>query len=195
MGIEHRVRPQIANDPKNELHLCGSWETVIGELDTFVHIWEYKGYPGHHNTTMRLASDPVYQAFLQQLRPLLVSRENSVMLEFSFWKTAPPMVTDGIYELREYYLKPGRLLEWETEWRKGLECRRRFCEPIGAWFSQLGKLHTVQHMWTYPDLQARKTMREDAWQVDGWAETVYKTVRLVDHQACYILKPLSYSPL
>lgn len=27
--------PQIANDPANELHLCGSWEVVIGELDTF----------------------------------------------------------------------------------------------------------------------------------------------------------------
>jgi hypothetical protein len=30
-------------------------------------------------------------------------------------------------------------------------------------------------MWTYPDLQTRKTTRENAWQVDGWSETVYKT--------------------
>ncbi|KAJ8659182.1 hypothetical protein O0I10_005221 [Lichtheimia ornata] len=187
--------PQIANEPLNELHLCGSWEVVIGELDTFVHIWEYKGYPGHHNTQARLAQDPVYQEFLKQLRPLLVSRENNVMLEFSFWQTSPPMVTDGIYELRKYSLKPGRLLEWETEWRKGLECRRQFCEPVGAWFSQLGQLHTTYHMWTYPDLQTRKTTREDAWNVDGWAETVYKTVRLVDHMSSYILRPLSHSPL
>lgn len=47
----------------------------------------------------------VYQEFLKQLRPLLVSRENNVMLEFSFWQTSPPMVTDGIYELRKYSLK------------------------------------------------------------------------------------------
>ncbi|KAI7852434.1 NIPSNAP-domain-containing protein [Circinella umbellata] len=187
--------PKMANDPRNELHLCGSWETVIGELDTFVHIWEYKGYPGHRNTLQRLAQDPEYNAFLKQLRPLLISRENNVMLEFSFWKTSPPMETDGIYELRHYQLKPGRLLEWETEWRKGLECRRQYCEPVGAWFSQLGELHSVHHMWTYPDLQTRKTTREDAWNVDGWAETVYKTVRLVDNMSSYILKPLSYSPL
>lgn len=25
------------------------------------------------------------------------------------------------------------------------------------------------------DLQTRKTTREDAWKVDGWSETVYKT--------------------
>ncbi|KAI9270430.1 hypothetical protein BDA99DRAFT_320171 [Phascolomyces articulosus] len=188
--------PKFANDPRNDLHLCGSWEVVIGEQDTFVHIWEYKGYPGHRNTLARLAEDPEYNTFMKQLRPLLISRENNVMLEFSFWKTSPPMETDGgIYELRHYQLKPGRLLEWETEWRKGLECRRQFCEPVGAWFSQLGELHSVHHMWTYPDLQTRKTTREDAWNVDGWAETVYKTVRLVDNMSSYILKPLNYSPL
>jgi hypothetical protein len=33
---------------------------------------------------------------------------------------------------------------------KGLECRRQFCEPVGAWFSQLGALNYVHHMWQYP---------------------------------------------
>lgn len=47
----------------------------------------------------------------------------------------------------------------------------------------------------YSDLQTRKTTREDAWKVDGWSDTVYKTVRLVDSMESYILKPLDYSPL
>ncbi|KAF7721200.1 hypothetical protein EC973_005118 [Apophysomyces ossiformis] len=206
--------PRIANDPLNDVHLCGSWSVEIGELDTFgmidafglpqrqdltvvgvVHIWEYKGYPGHKQTVSRLAQDPVHAEFLRKLRPLLISRENSMMLEFSFWMTSPPKVTNGIFELRKYNLKPGRLLEWEMHWRKGLECRKQFCEPVGAWFSQLGELNTVHHMWTYPDLQTRKTTREDAWNVDGWAETVYNTVRLVDSMYSYILRPLPYSPL
>ncbi|KAI9485910.1 MAG: hypothetical protein EXX96DRAFT_469964, partial [Benjaminiella poitrasii] len=187
--------PRIANDPGNHIHLCGSWETIIGELDSFVHIWEYKGYPGHQQTLERLAQDKTYEQFIKELRPLLISRENKIMLEFSFWKTSPPQVTNGIYELRKYNLKPGNLLEWEYYWRKGLECRSQFCEPVGAWFSQLGDLHTVQHMWTYPDLQTRKTTREAAWKVEGWSDTVYKTVRLVDSMHSYILKPLDFSPL
>jgi hypothetical protein len=103
-------------------------------------------------------------------------------------------------------------------WRKGLDCRRQFCEPVGAWFSQLGDLNVVHHMWTYPDLQTRKITREDAWQVDGWAETVTNTgkihallnktllkrltnaffsilVRLINKMQSSILKPLDYSPL
>ncbi|CEG64542.1 hypothetical protein RMATCC62417_01493 [Rhizopus microsporus] len=170
-----KYMPLIANDPANNLHLCGSWSVEIGEQDTFVHIWEYKGYPGHKHTMERLSKDEAYSEFMNRLRPLLVSRQNNMMLEFSFWMTSPPKVTNNIYELRKYTLKPGRLLEWEMYWRRGLECRRKFCEPVGAWFTQLGELNTVYHMWTYPDLQTRKTTREDAWNTEGWAETVQKT--------------------
>ncbi|CAO3654830.1 unnamed protein product [Mucor hiemalis] len=187
--------PLIANDPLNDVHLCGSWNVDIGEQDSFVHIWEYKGYPGHKHTMERLAKDPNYKEFMKKLAPLINSRESGMMLEFSFWQTSPPKVTNGIFELRKYTLKPGRLLEWEMNWRKGLECRRQFCEPVGAWFTQLGELNTVYHMWTYPDLQTRKTTREDAWNTEGWPETVYKTVRLVDNMNSFILKPLPFSPL
>lgn len=184
--------------------------------------------------------DQQYQRFMRDIRPLLISRENTMMLEFSFWATSPPRITNGIYELRRYELRvrlcsgivsvwptvvnvilpiqPGNLLEWEMHWRKGLDCRRQFCEPVGAWFSQLGDLNVVHHMWTYPDLQTRKITREDAWQVDGWAETVTNTgkihgllnktplkwltnaffcilVRLINKMQSSILKPLDYSPL
>ncbi|OBZ85580.1 Protein NipSnap 2 [Choanephora cucurbitarum] len=187
--------PKIANDPLNDVHLCGSWSVEIGDQDTFAHIWEYKGYPGHKHTHERLVRDSCHQAFLKKLRPLLVSRQNSIMLEFGFWQTSPPKVTNGIYELRKYNLKPGSLLEWEMYWRKGLECRRQFCEPIGAWFTQLGDLNTVYHMWAYPDLHTRKTTREEAWNTDGWAETVHKTVPLVNHMSSFIMKPLPHSPI
>lgn len=187
--------PKIANDPLNDVNLCGSWSVEIGQQDSFVHIWEYKGYPGHKQTSERLENDADHIQFMKDLRPLLISRESGIMLEFDFWPTSPPKVTNGIFELRKYNLKPGRLLEWEMYWHKGLECRSQFCEPVGAWFTQLGELNTVYHMWTYPDLQNRKTTREDAWNTEGWAETVYKTVRLVDNMHSFILKPLSYSPL
>ncbi|KAI9029842.1 hypothetical protein CLU79DRAFT_732833 [Phycomyces nitens] len=108
--------PYIANDPLNDVHLCGSWMIDIGEQDTFVHVWEYKGYPGHRHTMERLAKDPNHIEFLKDLSPLLHSRENNMMLEFSFWKTSPPKITNGIFELRRYSLKPGSLLEWEMYW-------------------------------------------------------------------------------
>lgn len=53
----------------------------------------------------RLSQDPDYIQFQKELKPLLLSRNNDVMLEFSFWQTSPPMVTNGIFELRKYNLK------------------------------------------------------------------------------------------
>jgi hypothetical protein len=63
----------------------------------------------------------------------LLSRRSDLMQEFAFWNTVPPRALGGVFELRTYGLKPGKLLEWEGQWRKGLEVRKNFMEPIGAW--------------------------------------------------------------
>ncbi|KND04086.1 uncharacterized protein SPPG_01528 [Spizellomyces punctatus DAOM BR117] len=187
--------PRVADMPEFKVKLFGSWTTEFGELDRAVHIWEYNNYPGYIETQALLKKDVRYQAFLRQLAPMLRSRQNQMLLEFAFWQGSSPEIHDGIYELRSYLLKPGRLLEWETEWRRGLDARRRFVQPVGAWFSQLGPLNWVHHMWAYPDLQVRKEMREKAWQVDGWAQTVARTVPLIETMESTIMKPMPFSPL
>lgn len=79
--------------------------------------------------------------------------------------------------------------------RRGIEARRKFVAPVGAWFSQVGRLHQVHHMWQYPyvlsdlsltvaldsprTLHERKEKREQAWQIDGWAETVSKVYPII----------------
>lgn len=47
-------------------------------------------------------------------------------------------------------------------------------EPIAAYFSQIGQLHTVQHIWRYDSLEQRKATRDAAWQVETWNDTVTK---------------------
>lgn len=56
-------------------------------------------------------------------------------------------------------------------------------------------VYIVHHMWAYPDLQVRKEMREKAWQVDGWAQTVYNTVDLIETMEATIMRPMPFSPL
>jgi hypothetical protein len=53
----------------------------------------------------KLSQDSDYKDYLKKLAPLITSRENGMMLEFSFWQTSPPKVTNGIFELRKYNLK------------------------------------------------------------------------------------------
>ncbi|CAO3571789.1 unnamed protein product [Mortierella alpina] len=97
--------PRMVKESNNRLRLTGSWLTEIGQLDTAVHIWEFDGYLGHAQEMDRLRGDPTYQKFLKNLRPMLISRDNQICLEFAFWKSRPPVDLGGIYEMRTYLLK------------------------------------------------------------------------------------------
>ena len=68
-------------------------------------------------------------------------------------------------------------------------------EPVGAWFTQLGHLNRVQHLWQFADLEHRKISREKCWELPGWADTVHETVKLIDKMESNILIPLKFSPL
>lgn len=209
-GFEtHRVKPDkveeykqaaeryymgIKDDPELNVKLTGNWETIVGHQDTFIHILEYENYQGYDKTTDRIRNSHHLKMF-QEMLPHLTSRSAQLNQEFAFFPTAPPRAQGGIFELRTYQLKPGVLLEWENTWRRGIEARRRYISPVGAWFSQIGRLHQVHHLWQYPNLESRKEIREAAWQVDGWAETVSKTAQLTMIMNSFILRPLSFSPL
>ena len=81
---------------------------------------------------------------------MLVSRENQIILDFQFCSALNPTDYDAIYEMRSYKLKPGRMLAWEEGWESGLKARRDLISPVGAWFSQLGKLNQVHQMYQFP---------------------------------------------
>ncbi|KAF2274473.1 NIPSNAP-domain-containing protein [Westerdykella ornata] len=187
--------PKIANDPGNKVNLVGSWRTEVGDCDTFVHIWEYQRYQGYHASLNTINNHPEFPQFYKELRKLIRSKRTSLMQEFSFWPTTPPRQLGGLFELRSYTLHPGNLLEWETHWRRGLKARREVMEGVGAWFVQIGELNTVHHLWQFADLEERKVRREQSWSIEGWGETVHKTVPLIQEMKSRILIPCPWSPV
>ncbi|EYE96162.1 NIPSNAP family protein [Aspergillus ruber CBS 135680] len=187
--------PRMAQMEENKLHLVGSWRTQVGDNDTFVHIWEYQRYDGYHSSLHSISQHPEFPEFDRKLKKLIKSKKTSLMQEFSFWPTTPPRRLGGIFELRSYTLHPGNLLEWETHWRRGLTARREVMEGVGAWFVQIGDLNTVHHLWQFANLEERKIRREQSWQIEGWAETVHKTVPLIQTMQSRILIPMPWSPV
>lgn len=187
--------PRMASMPENKVHLVGSWRTEVGDCNTFVHIWEYQGYSGYHESLNTISRHPDFPAFNDKLKSLLITKNTSLMQEFSFWPTTPPRQLGGLFELRSYTLHPGNLLEWETHWRRGLKARREVMEGVGAWFVQIGDLNTVHHLWQFADLEQRKVTREKSWGIQGWSETVHKTVPLIQTMKSRILIPLPWSPV
>jgi len=205
----HRVKPDqldaykkaaekfyagVATDPTFHVKLTGSWETVIGELDTFVHILEYENYGGYDKSTQLIRESHFNESFAEML-PHIQSRSSQLCQEFAFLPSSPPRSLGGIFELRSYTLVPGKLLEWETAWRSGIEARSSTIQPVGAWFSQVGRLHQVHHLWQYENMESRKEKRETAWQTPGWSDTVHKTGEHAITMDTSVMLPLSFSPL
>jgi hypothetical protein len=160
-----------------------------------VHIWEYQRYEGYHESLHNIQTHPEFRDFDSKLKTMITSKQTSLMQEFSFWPTTSPRELGGLFELRSYTLHPGNLLEWETHWRRGLKARREVMEGVGAWFVQIGDLNTVHHLWQFANLEERKIRREQSWNVEGWGETVHKTVPLIQTMRSRILLPCSWSPV
>ncbi|OAA47130.1 NIPSNAP family protein [Metarhizium rileyi] len=195
MELVGHFYPKMANTSENKVHLVGSWRTEIGDCDTFVHIWEYQKYEGYHQSRYSITHHPEFADFDSKLKLLINSKKISLMQEFSFWPTTPPRQLGGIFELRSYTLHPGNLLEWETHWRRGLKARREVMEGVGAWFVQIGDLNTVHHLWQFANLEERRERREKSWSVEGWSDTVHKTVPLIQSMKSRILIPMPWSPV
>ena len=187
--------PRIAENPLHEVHHVCSMQHLVGTAFRFTHIWEFKGYLGYDRTMDIARTSSDYLSFRSTLASYLVRQQSSLNQEFAFWNTIPPQTLGGIFEKRTYTIKPGSLLEWEKHWQQGLQARRQVMTPVGAWFSQIGHLNTVTHIWQFDSFAARKAARDRCWEIDGWADTVHKTVPLVESMQTEIMKACDFSPI
>lgn len=206
----HQVKPEAMEEYLSEYakftakvhekntgaELAGSWTVEIGDQDEAVHLWRYRGgYTALNAATLSYRTDPEFTEFRQSRNKMLRSRRNQIMLAFSFWGDVPlSREGDNIYELRTYTLKPGTMIEWGNNWAQGIR-HRQSSRGVGGFFSQIGDLYTVNHIWSYDDLQSRKEIRESAWKQPGWDDIVRYTVPLMQKMTSRIMIPTPFSPL
>lgn len=69
------------------------------------------------------------------------------MLQFSYWPQIQLRDPSHIYEMRSYRLKPGTMIEWGNNWARGINYRQANDVPFAGFFSQIGRLYNVHHIW------------------------------------------------
>ncbi|XP_011303762.1 protein NipSnap isoform X1 [Fopius arisanus] len=187
----------LIHSKKGELNheLVASWTVEVGDLDQAIHLWQYTGgYERVDHAQLHLSKDESYQRLLKERGNYLRSRHLQYLLAFSFWPQIVNRAGPNIYEIRSYRLRPGTMIEWGNNWARAINHRRNNDEPFAGYFSQIGRLYNVHHIWCYKDLQSRKETRESAWRSPGWDECVAYTVPLIREMHCRILRPTTFSP-
>jgi len=193
-GYEEYV--QLLKKKNVPTDIVGSWTVMVGNQDQAIHIWRYKeGFAGADKTVQAFLNDQELRKARSEQGKLLSKRKNCVMLAFSFWGDPKPREPKHIYELRSYTLKAGTMIEWGNNWAKGINYRRDFNQDVAGFFSQIGRLYMVFHLWAYDGLAARKKIREDTWRKPGWDTNVAYTVPLIKKMESRLLIPTKYSPL
>ncbi|KAM6377423.1 protein NipSnap homolog 1 isoform 2-T2 [Pluvialis apricaria] len=195
-SLTEEVLPKLHSDADYPCDLVGNWNTWYGEQDQAVHLWRFSGgYPALMECMNKLKQNKEYLDFRKERSRMLLSRRNQLLLEFSFWNEPLPRQGPNIYELRTYKLKPGTMIEWGNNWARAIKYRQENQEAVGGFFSQIGELYVVHHLWAYKDLQSREETRNAAWRKRGWDENVYYTVPLIRTMESRIMIPLKISPL
>jgi hypothetical protein len=97
-----------------------------------------------------------------------------------------------IYEFRTYTLHPGTLPEFLKRFGDALPKRERFSKLAAFWYTEIGPLNEVIHVWPYEDEQQRAKIRAESVKDGSWPP---KTGDFIIWMKSEIFNLLPFSPL
>lgn len=102
-----------------------------------------------------------------------------------------------IYEMRTYRLKVGALPKYiEIVQNTGIQIQKRHLgNLVGYFYSDIGPLNQVVHIWAYNSLDDREARRALLAQDPEWQEFIPALQALVEEMENKILKAMPFSPL
>jgi len=176
--------------------LLGYWSTEIGGVCQVVQLWKYTNLDHRYSIRLAMREDREWQGeYMPKLRTMVISQDNFVMNKFLWAPFSVPKEEGNIWELRQYTLKPGMMTHWANTWVKGLDVRSKYSAPFGVFFSEIGPLNSVVHIWPYKSFEHRAGVRREAVKEPLWKQVVDETAPFIDTMKNKVLIPLPFSPL
>ena len=101
-----------------------------------------------------------------------------------------------IYELRTYTLKPGAVPEFLELFDKEVgPIMSKYQNLVGYWYTEIGELNQVVHLWASEDLEHRAKQRAQLSKDPDLVKLLPKIAAMQVHLENKILVPASFSPL
>lgn len=73
------------------------------------------------------------------------------------------------YEMRTYTLQIGKIKEYLKHFENvGLPIISKYATLVGWWYTEIGELNQVVHIWAYPSLDARTGQRAALYRDEEW---------------------------
>ncbi|HEM7802804.1 TPA: NIPSNAP family protein [Burkholderia cenocepacia] len=101
------------------------------------------------------------------------------------------------YEMRTYTVQIGKMNEYLRHFEKeGLPVISRYATLVGWWYTEIGELNQVVHIWAYESLDDRIKRRTVLYEDPDWLEKfVPKAFPMLEKMESKLLRPAAFSPI
>lgn len=97
-----------------------------------------------------------------------------------------------IYEVRTYDLKPTTLPTVLERFGAAYEHRKQYSELAAFWYTEIGPLNQIVHVWGYESMAERERIRAEAAKDPHWPPDIGE---FLGHMESEIYVPFPFSPL
>lgn len=102
-----------------------------------------------------------------------------------------------IYEMRTYSIKIGRTQEYlQLFEEKGLPIISKYAKLVGYWYTEIGELNQIIHIWEYESMDKRAENRKALYSDEEWLnDFIPYGLPLLEKQESKILYATNFSPI
>ncbi|ELK31504.1 Protein NipSnap like protein 1 [Myotis davidii] len=172
-SLTEAVLPKLHLDEDYPCSLVGNWNTWYGEQD------QAGRCPSTEAGFLASPSLWAQNRGVYAPGPLIEAKGLLELGRLGSFRPSPSCDSgirgEGSFDFLLVLSQPGTMIEWGNNWARAIKYRQENQEAVGGFFSQIGELYVVHHLWAYKDLQSREETRNAAWRKRGWDENVYYT--------------------
>ncbi|MCM3712612.1 NIPSNAP family protein [Halalkalibacter oceani] len=101
------------------------------------------------------------------------------------------------YEMRTYTIKVGKVPEYLKHFEEnGLPVITKYAKLVAWWYTDIGELNQVIHVWEYESMDDRAVKRRQLYQDPDWIEKFVPTAfPMLEKQESKLLYAADFSPI
>lgn len=178
------------------LKRCDGFYVVdIGVQNSVVHLWTHADMAEREQCRTRMQADNRWNSFREKIRGFFLDQEDQILRAAPFFtgegrRPGP----DDIVDLRTYTFHHGCMGEfielYESEGKAIQE--KHWGKPIGFYFSDIGGLNRLVHMWVYSGYDDRAKRRAALLSDPAWQSYMPKVLPLFVKMENTTLRPAPF---
>ena len=169
--------------------LAAFWYSDIGPLNQVIHVWPYENLEHRREIRSQVVSDGIWPP---DNNDVLIRMQSDIMIPAPFMDGMVTGSIGPVFEIRTYLYRPGEIPKVLDAWENAIETRKKYSSLVGCWYSDIGELNKLIHIWAYSSLEERSNIRSEVVERGVWPP---KSGISPTSQENKIVLPFEFSPI